>query len=156
MEPSTNMHSEEFKERRWAIARMISGWLDSMNAEQGIQPCGSSHGKPSKDTQFFTNPSFGEAVFVCQTFAGARTTIEGTDIDPDRALEIAIGHTDDWMPVIRIASSLLDRPIEIVGTTDAAMREAIHSAHDAIFCDWPLTTQELDELIRRQLSDQLE
>jgi hypothetical protein len=150
------MNSEEFKERRWAIARMISGWLDSMNTERGVRPSESSDGKPSKDTQFFTNLSSGEAVFVCQTFAGARTTVQGTDIDPDRALEIAIGHTDDWIPVIRIASSQLDRPIEIVGGTDAAMREAIQSVHDVIFRDWPLTKHECDELIRRQLPDQLE
>ncbi len=135
---------------------MISGWLDSMNAEQGIKPCGRTHGKPMMDTQFFTNISLGEAVFVCQTFAGARTTVEGTDIDPDRALEIAIGHTDNWIPVIRIASSQLDRPIEIVGGTDAAMREAIQSVHDAICRDWPLSPQQLDELIRRQIPDELE
>jgi hypothetical protein len=150
------MHPEEFNERQWAIARMILGWLDSMNAEQGIEPCGSNHGKLSEDTLFFTNPSFGEAVFVCQTFAGARMIVEGTDIDPDRAIEIAIGHTDDWIPVIRIASSQLDRPIEIVSATDAAMREAIQSVHAAIFRDWPLTTQECDELIRRQFPDQFE
>ena len=150
------MNSEEFKERRWAIARMISGWLDSMNTEQGINPSESSHGKPSKDTQFFTNLSSGEAVFICQTFVGARTSVEDIDIDPDRALEIAIGHTDDWIPVIRIASSQHDRPIEIIGGTDAAVREAIQSVYEAIFRYWPLTTQQRDELIRRQLPDQLE
>jgi hypothetical protein len=146
---------DDFRERRSVLAGMLWDSLESMNLERGVNYCDFIRDRPLNDTgRFYTDTCYGEALLVRQGYAGARQTIKGRDIDPDRCIEILIGHTEDWIPFVSILSSQRDRPIEIVGGTDAALREEVRVAHNEIFDGWPLSKDEIDEMIRRQLADE--
>ena len=125
-----------------------------MNEERGVKNWDGTPGSLADNPKLFTDTCKGQVLLVRQSYVGARLTVKDTEIDPDRIIEIAIGHAEDWTPIVCIVNSLRDCPIEIVGGSEAALREAVQAIHGEIFHDWPLTKEQIDDLFRRQFSDE--
>jgi hypothetical protein len=60
-------------------------------------------------------------------------------------------HAEDWTPIVVVASSLLEKPLQLHSKSDAAVREAIQVAHDGIFKGWPPTDGEIEDFIKSQI-----
>lgn len=140
---------QSFQAQRAKLADIIWDWLESMNKERGVTATGQTRGSLADNPRLYTDTCYGQVLAVRQTYS-AGTTVEGMDTDPERTIEIAIGHTEAWIPVVCVMSSLRDSPIEIVGGSDAALREAVQLVHGELFRDWPPTDEQIDEFMRRQ------
>jgi hypothetical protein len=144
---------DSFDKTRSALSDMIWSFIEALNKKKGVNHCGCERTRDFDDKHLATETSKGQVWTVAQTYMGARTEIEGVEIDPDRTIDIKIAATYDWIPIVNVMSSLREHPIEIVGGTDMAVKEAIQIIHDEIFCDWPLSRSELEHLARRLFPD---
>ncbi|MEM9283172.1 MAG: hypothetical protein AAGA96_15215 [Verrucomicrobiota bacterium] len=78
-------------------------------------------------------------------YQGARISFEGTELDPDRSIQFAIGFLDDWRISVKVSSSVL--PSEVIDL-DAEegferVKSVIENHHAKIFDGWPLSDEEL-------------
>jgi len=143
---------DAFAEVRSALSDMIWNFIEALNMERGVNCVGVERTRDF-DERPATETCKGQVWTVAQTYRGARTEIDGEDIDPDRTIEVKIAATNDWIPIVSVMSSVREHPIEIAGGTDAAVKEAIHTVHDEIFHGWPLSQYDLEQLARRHLPD---
>ena len=139
-----------FAEARSALSDMIWIFIEALNQERGVSHCGFERtrdfqGTPTSET------CKGQVWTVAQTYQGARQTINGIEIAPDRIIDIKIAATEDWTPIVTVTNSIRDIPIQIDGGDEANIQHAIKAVHDEIFQDWPPTEDEIAEFIRGQL-----
>ena len=138
-----------FQNRRSELTETIWAWLESMNKQRGVTATGHTRGSLADNQRLYTDTCYGQVLAIRQTYS-AGTIVERMDTDPERTIEVAIGHTEDWIPAVCVMSSLRERPIELIGGSDAALSEAIQFVHDEIFRDWPPTDEQIDDFMRRQ------
>ena len=144
------MSSEQaFQKRRSELAAIIWSWLESMNKERGINPSQQTRGSLADNPRVYSDTCYGQVLSIRQTYA-ARKTVVGMETDPERTIEIAIGHTEAWIPFVSVMSCLRESPFEIIGGSDVALREKVQLVHDELFQGWPPTDDEIDEFMRRE------
>ncbi len=148
--PRKEMNKESFTTLRSDMESMVWDYLESLRQQRAVDRF------DHERTRDFYRPPYtetctGQVWTIRHTYHGARTLIEGVDIDPDRTIEIKIAACAEWNPIVTLMSSLRDcRPISIEGGREAELMDAIRLLHDEIFRDWPLSEYAFQQLARRR------
>ncbi|MEI7821059.1 MAG: hypothetical protein WCK55_09090 [Verrucomicrobiota bacterium] len=143
------MDTASFFEKSNALARAVSGWLDSTAEALGVNRDETK--KLGDRSPLFAGSPCALTMCVHRNYHGAKATFEKWNVSPDRYITVEIGHTDGDDLRIFITSSLLEKPIELIAPSEAALKEAVTHVHEKIFVGFPLSGDEMDEHIRRHI-----
>ena len=96
--------------------------------------------------------SLGEVIGYEIGFSGARVSVNGEELDPDRSITFEITHTEKWDTKVTIYSEFSPTSIVVIPRFSDDVGEAIHAASDhctALFDGWPLPEAKVSEAFNK-------
>ena len=142
------MYAEQsFQARQSELADLVWSWLSPMNDARHVNLTGENRGSLSDNPKLYADTCYGQVLVIHQTYS-AGTTLAEVEMDQERTITIAIGHSATWTPIVCVMSSLHDRVIEISNDSNSDMLDAIKLTHDELFRDWPLSDKDIEDFIR--------
>lgn len=149
------MDTVDFLSKSRRLSGVVSGWLDSMTKTLGVNVThDGTDGRFDDASPLFAGTNCKMSMLVHRRYLGDGTILEGWDVVPDRFIKIEIGHTDgEALRVFITSSALSTPPIDMIGSSEAALWQAVMSVNGELFIGFPLSRDEITELMRRHIPD---